>query len=140
MANPFKFPDLGEIPESLVRRAMPDIVRAVEEEARRQAPRRSGQLREKIHGVVLPGGLTGAVQATSRHAHLVHDGTAAHAITAAPKGHLSIPSGGHLYVRQSADHPGAKANPFLDRAADESQSEVEGLLKAAADAELEGLV
>lgn len=139
MPKTFEFPNLGEIPERVIRRAMPEIVAAVEQIAKDEAPERSGKLRAKIHGVVLRGGLEGAVQATARHAHLVHDGTAGHGIAPKRAKHLRIPSSGRALFRQSAAHPGAKANPFLDRARDKSQGEVEGLLQVAAEVELQAV-
>lgn len=130
---------LTEIPEAIGRRALPLVVDLVTARARREAPSRRTSpksLVAKIAGKVLPDGTSGVVQATARHAHLVHDGTAPHDTQARRKQALRYVSGGIWKFRKSAPHPGARANPFLDRARDESVADAERVLLAAAEREL----
>lgn len=132
---------LAEMPEAIARRAMPEIVDLVTQRARQLAPGRRSEsnpksLRAKIRGKVLPGGLSGVVQATARHAHLVHDGTAPHDVAPRRQKALHYRTGGIWKFRLGAPHPGARAQPFLDEARDQSIADVEEQLRLAAEAEL----
>lgn len=137
--------DLPGLPERIARRAMPLAVKSVTEKARDLAPkRRAGpkSLVAKINGKVLDDGLSGVVQATARHAHLVHDGTARHTIEAHErtdsKRHvMRYVTRGTVKYRAVAPHPGSVANPFLDKARDASIQDVEAILLQSATLEIE---
>lgn len=136
--------DLPGLPERIARRAMPGAVKFVTEKARELAPkRRSGpkSLVAKINGKVLDDGVSGVVQATARHAHLVHDGTAPHEISVREKTDstrhaMRYVTRGSVKYRSVALHPGATANPFLDKARDESVPDVEQILRKSAELEI----
>ena len=133
--------ELPELPRAIIRRAMPGIVEDVTDLARKIAPGRRSEtnpksLRANIRGKVLADGLSGVVQATARHAHLVHDGTKAHEVTPRRKQALHGASRGVWHFSMSAPHPGARAQPFLDEARDQSIPAVEERLRVAAEAEL----
>jgi len=132
---------LTQLPLGIARRALPAIVTRVTEKARELAPGRRAasnpkSLRANIRGKVLPDGVSGVVQATARHAHLVHDGTKPHEVTPRRKKALRGLSSGGWHFSMSAPHPGAKAQPFLDQARDQSIAGVEEDLRVAAEAEL----
>lgn len=97
-------------------------------EARRLAPYRTGQMRRQIRGSVkmqqASGTVVGTVQPRSTKkerrkgqkahaAHLVVGGTKPHVIRARSADSLRF---GRVYVEQ-VNHPGARANPFMERAA-----------------------
>ena len=90
---------------NMVRRAM-----------RREAPKATGKLRRNIRVLPVPGGYV--VKPTGRVAHLVIKGTKPHPIglKQAHALHFTI-AGGSVFVH-SAEHPGAKANPFVARTRD----------------------
>jgi hypothetical protein len=131
---------LAELPEAIGRRAMPAAVELVTAKAREVAPsRHTGpkSLVTNIRGKVLPDGLSGVVQATARHAHLVHDGTMGRGrIVPRHKRAMKIVYRGTVLYRAASTHVGIPANPFLDKARDQSIPAVEGALLAAANAEL----
>lgn len=118
------------------------VVKLVAKHAKRTAPRgtrklelvktgkRAGKKRRHLYQTiknrVLRKGQTGAVYATSPHAHLVHGGTRPHEIRT--KHSKAIVIGGHV-IGGKVRHPGAKAQPFLTEAAEASRAEVASVLK-----------
>lgn len=127
---------LAELPENIGRRVMPDAVELVTAAAKRLAPgRHSGpkSLRTNIRGKVLEDGLSGVVQATARHAHLIHDGTTSQGeIKPRHAKAFKFYYQGSVIYRRTVDHRGISGTPFLDMARDQSIGEVEDLMRKAA--------
>lgn len=130
-----KFPDVGKVSKSLVAELMPAMVHVVAVKAADKAPRRTGKLANSIEERVEEDGARGAVAATARHAHLVHEGTAAHPIVAKHSKALTVFSGG-VALRKSAQHPGSKAQPFLRDALEESGGALADALRGGGEASL----
>ncbi len=131
-------PELEQLEPAMRRRIMRQAVRVAALAARQEAPD-SGtghkrKLNKSIRYDVLQAGLTGRVRATAPHAHLVHDGTKPHLIPA-PKDPLKRRKMFPLYAGgRPVRHPGARANPFLVRAAEEALPEVLRVMREAAEA------
>lgn len=83
---------------------------AVRDEARREAPVKTGTLRKSI---VLD---KGRVLAKAPHGLYVHEGTKPHVIRARRAPVLAFRGrDGQMVFRRSVNHPGNKPNPFLRR-------------------------
>lgn len=126
-------PELEEIAPRARRKIMRKAVRVGALEVRRTAPdsgrKHKGKLSKSIRYDVLDKGLTGRIKARAPHAHLVHDGTKAHMIPA-PKDPLRRRKAFPLFAGGHAErHPGARANPFLVRAAKRMRPEMEQVLR-----------
>ena len=137
-------PPLEEIAPRARRKIMRQAVRVGALKARQLAPdsgrRHKSKLNKSIRYDVLDAGLTGRIKARAPHAHLVHDGTKAHRIPA-PKDPLRrrkvfpLFAGGHPEW-----HPGARPNPFLVRAAEETLPEMERVMREGAEAAMAEVV
>ena len=93
------------------------IARAMRKEAprlsRSVAGKQAGKLRKSVHVRKIPGGYR--VKPESKVAHLVIKGTKPHDIEVKQAQSLyMVIDGGPVFVH-SARHPGAKANPFVQR-------------------------
>jgi len=127
-----EMPDILAMEPKLRARVMRQGVKIIAIEARENAPVRSGKLKKAITYSVSRGGVEGKVKATKTkapHAHLVHDGTKGHIIKA--KTSESARRGWRFYrgsVHKELWHPGAKPNPFLLDAAEETRAEVERVM------------
>lgn len=117
------FPAPDHVSEELLRQVMPDLVEIVAERAREIVPRRRGTLGNSIETRVEEEGARGAVAATARHAHLVHEGTTHHPLRATGRA-MVIATGAGLQLRKSAEHPGTRAQPFLRDALEQSGPEI----------------
>lgn len=117
---------------------MKAVTNVVRKHARRLAPRGKGpavnskgnkrkRLAQSIRTRILKKGMDGAVYATAPHAHLVHGGTKPHNMAA--KGARVFKIGGHIIRTKSLHHPGAKAQPFLTDAAEQSRGEIATAIK-----------
>lgn len=125
------FPEIEGLGRLLLRQVMADIVKVVETKARELAPRgATGRLQKSIKGRVERGGERGVVAAKTRYAHLVHEGTGPHVIKARKSRYLSIRSGGARIARRSVSHPGAKGQPYLKDAVEQSRAETLRMLEA----------
>ncbi len=116
-----------EIRREGMREALKIIAKAIRQEAPRSGRKSDKALYRRIRYQVRKQGLEGIVGAKAPHAHLVEKGTRAHYIPAKQGRFLVFSSGGKLILRKGVWHPGAKANPFMKRALDESK---EAALKA----------
>lgn len=117
-------PPLEELEPKIRRRIMRRAVRIAGQRARELVPdsgvAHKSKLRKSIRWDVLDAGMTGRVKAKAPHAHLVHDGTKPHTIPA-PKDPLKRRKAFPLFAGGRAmRHPGARPNPFLVRAAEET--------------------
>lgn len=128
-----QLPQSDAVSAAAAKAAMPHIVRVVAEEAARRAPvGRTKRLKDSIEGKVDQGGRRGVVAATAPHAHLVHEGTKAHATALKRRSKaraLAIPVRGRLVFRHSAEHPGSKRQPFLTEAVTHSRGQIERVLR-----------
>jgi hypothetical protein len=92
--------------------------------AKEEAPERTGQLKRMIHADEVrrtgPWTLAGGVSSLARHSAFVHKGTRPHVIRArnAPALVFYWPKVGRTVFFKRVNHPGTKANPFLERAAE----------------------
>jgi HK97 gp10 family phage protein len=115
------------IASDLLQATMRAATRVVAKAARSNAPKRSGALRKSIRATVRQKGKNAAVAAKAPHAHLVHDGTKAHVIKA--KNGKALKLGPFTYITGAVNHPGAKAQPFLMDAAEQSRGSVEAAIR-----------
>lgn len=106
----------------VVRTALSAGSRIIRDAGRAEAPVKSGQLRNTIRSTSRSRSRTGKVTASVRvgkknkgvfYGHMVIGGTQPHNIL--PKKGKGLKFG--TTFRRSVIHPGAKANPFMDRAA-----------------------
>lgn len=111
---------LQELPAKVGRNYLRGALRAAaavyRDRARQEAPVRSGALRRSIRISTRSRGalVTASVKIGGKlapHAILVHGGTRPHTIRARHKGMALLNT-----VRSTVEHPGARANPFMDRA------------------------
>lgn len=125
-----EIPELEEMTPKIRRRVMRPAARVVALKVRAIAPdsgrRHKSKLNKTIRYQVRRGGLEGVVAAKAPHAHLVHNGTKPHDIP--------IP---RVNPHTIAHHPGARANPFLIKAAELTRDEVEQVLRDGARAAAE---
>lgn len=130
-------PNAAAVSRETLRALMPQMVEMVRDEAVSNTPvGRTRNLVKSMFGRVEQGGLQGVVGAKAPHAHLVHEGTAAHAVTLHGARALAIPSGGHVVYRGSAEHPGSRANPWLKESLERSGDALAGMLRHAGEAAL----
>ncbi len=132
-----------ELSASVVRAVMGAAVVVVAEEARRRAPRKSGNLAGHIVTRVEPTreSYAGSVRAQARHAYLVHEGSKPHRIAPRENGRrraggearraLAIPTAGGVVLRRSAEHPGARGQPYLTEALEASRARLGEILSTA---------
>lgn len=112
---------------SEIHTAVGKTVLKVENEAKREAPvnRQSGggNLRQSIRGSIT-GTASGVVEVGANYAVPVHEGTRPHKIVARNKKALANKRTGQFFGRV-VNHPGTAANPFLERAVENSQGDID---------------
>jgi len=89
------------------------------------APWRSGRLAGSIVKEVGDG--EAEVQALAPYAVFVEFGTAPHEIRPVNASVLAFEGGGKMVFTPLVRHPGSKANPFMERAAEDTRSKVESV-------------
>lgn len=93
-----------------------------------EAPRKTGKLKAAVKGQKFGSrGLVFVSKAIAPHAFFVLEGTRPHKIVAKHKGALRVPGWG---VFKSVNHPGTKANPFVDKGAAKAQGEIQQKINA----------
>lgn len=112
-----------DVSRELVRQVMPELTQIVAERAREIVPRRTGKLGNSIETRIEEDGAQGAIAATARHAHLVHEGTTRHPLRTTGRAMVVATAAG-LLLRRSATHPGTRAQPFLRDALEQSVGEI----------------
>ncbi len=122
------WPSNASLTRKLRAEAMQQAVEVVEGKAGELVPKRTGKLAGSLYGKVERGGEQGVVGAKAPHGHLVHEGTKAHSLHPRRREVMRIPSGGQALFRKSAQHPGAKGQPFLTDALEQSRGEIERIL------------
>lgn len=109
-----------------VHTAIAKTVLKIEREAKREAPvnkvRGGGNLRQSISSR-MTGMASGVVEVGAEYGVFVHEGTRPHTITVRGRKVLANKRTGQVFGR-TVNHPGTKANPFLQRAADNSEQEI----------------
>lgn len=92
--------------------------------ANRNTPEVSGTLKRGNQSNVVASGDYGRVFNQVPYAHYVHGGTKPHVIRPKqPGGVLAFSVGGVMVFTRKVNHPGTKANPFYERAIDQSEGE-----------------
>jgi len=126
------FPPLGKAADELVRALMPHMVKLVGAKADELVPvGRTRKLKQSKKETVQQVGLQGVVKYTARHAHLVHEGTRPHTIKPRKdSGKLRMIAGGHLVFRAEFEHPGAKGQPWLTDALEQSKPAIMAMLES----------
>ncbi len=133
-----EMPALEELAVKARRKVLREGVRVIALKVREIAPdsgrKHTGKLNKTIRYQVRRAGLEGVVAAKAPHAHLVHDGTKSHEIPA-PKDPEKVRRAFPLYAGGHAEkHPGARAQPFLKQAAEETRPQVEQVLREGTEA------
>lgn len=112
---------------SELHRAISKTVLKVEAEAKREAPvnkqTAGGNLRQSIKSR-MSGVATGIVEVGVDYGVYVHEGTAPHQIRTRGRKALANKRTNQIFGRV-VNHPGTKANPFLQRAVDNASGEIE---------------
>ena len=91
--------------------------------AQREAPEGKGVLRQSIGMTVVGGGSGALITEGARHGVFVREGTKPHVIVPRHKKALYWPGAAHPVKRVS--HPGTKANPYHQRAVEDSRPDIE---------------
>jgi hypothetical protein len=93
-----------------------------------EAPRKTGRLKSSVQKQKFGSrGLVFVSKAIAPYAFYVLEGTKPHKIVAKHKGALRVPGFG---VFKSVQHPGTKANPFVDKGAQRAQGEIQQKINA----------
>lgn len=119
-----------------VHNAIAKTVLKVESNAKREAPVNKqsggGNLRQSIRSQMIGLG-TGIVEVGAEYATYVHEGTRPHMIMTRNRKALANKRTGQVFGR-TVNHPGTKANPFLERAVENSQGDIDNyFIKAVTD-------
>ena len=140
-----EMPDLLAIEPKARRKIMYEAAKIIALKVRQIAPdsgiRHKGKLNKTISYRALAGGVKSQVSAKAPHAHLVHDGTKAHGISA--KTPESARANWRFYRNSTetvVQHPGARAQPFLIDARDQTQAEVEQVMRDGVEAAIAEVV
>lgn len=136
-------PDFEALPREVRRKGMREALKILAKAVRREVPR-SGRRSDKalyrrIRYRVQQGGLAGEVKPKAPHAHLVHEGTKEHPIYPKKSRFLRFSAGDRLIFARFLMHPGAKKNPFLDRALADNRDAALAELRKAAEAGREAI-
>ena len=93
-----------------------------------EAPRKTGKLKASVQKQTFGSrGLVFVSKAIAPHAFFVLEGTRPHKIVAKHKKALNVPGFG---VFKSVQHPGTKANPFVDKGAAKAQGDIQRKIDA----------
>lgn len=107
--------------------AIQKTVLKVEANAKREAPvnkrTAGGNLRQSIRSS-MSGPASGVVEVGSEYGLYVHEGTKPHMIRAKNRRSLANTRTGQFFGR-TVNHPGTRANPFLQRAVDVSEGDID---------------
>lgn len=102
-------------------------IKQVQSKAMREAPVNKqsggGNLRQSIRAS-MTGALSGVVEVGVQYATYVHDGTRPHIIEVRNKKVLANSRTGQVFGRK-VNHPGTRANPFLQRAVDQAKPDID---------------
>lgn len=101
----------GDVAKDLIRRG-----HAVAFLAAMDAPRDTGALARSIEVTYIPGPVPQVLIGSNlNYAYFVHEGTEPHEILPAPGRMLRFKVRGRVVYAQQVNHPGTRANPFLER-------------------------
>lgn len=101
----------------------------IEEKSTRNAPVKSGYLRNNVHRNFKP--LYGEFGYKAKYAVWVHDGTSPYTIY--PRTKMALFWKGAAHPVKRVNHPGIRANPFLRRAVETNQHTVDKIFTQAVD-------
>lgn len=111
-----------------VHEAIQKTVLKIESNAKKEAPVNKGtgggNLRQSIKGS-MTGTASGVVEVGAEYGIFVHEGTRPHIIQARNARVLANKRTSQFFG-QTVKHPGTKANPFLQRAVDNAESDIDG--------------
>ena len=116
-----------EIVKGQIERAIALSVALVDRNAKIEAPVKTGRLRSGIRSRISP--FRGKVESTVKYGIFVHEGTSPHIIRPIRKKALYW-KGARNPVK-IVHHPGTKANPFMKRATEKSEGQVQILFQKA---------
>lgn len=119
-----------------LQKAVGEAAFKVTEIAKREAPAKTRILRRSIRPRI--GVLEAVVSPNVVYAKWVHDGTNPYEIR--PKRKKALFWKGALHPVRRVRHPGIKANPFMERAADGSRQDVEKIFQKYVDQSVTALV
>lgn len=113
--------------------AIRSTVMLIRQRAVTNAPVRTSRLRSSAYTTFAP--LQGEVGFTANYALFVHEGTKAHIIY--PKSKKALFWKGASHPVRRVNHPGSRANPFLRKAVDASERDIDKFFEAAVDKTLQ---
>lgn len=108
-------------------RAIRQTIFFVESASQRNVPVKSGRLRGSIYRDFQP--LKGELGYGAKYAGWVHDGTSPYTIR--PSGKQALYWKGAAHPVKRVNHPGIRANPFLQRAVDDSELQIDKFFQGA---------
>lgn len=120
-----KVPNFKNISELAIERATDIAVARVQEEAVKNAPADTGELRRRIAADFNDDTVTSEVNYSAS----VEYGTAPHTIEAKNAKSLRFTSGGKTVFAKKVNHPGTKPQPYMRTAARKVQSEIPSIFK-----------
>jgi hypothetical protein len=121
-----KAPDkVGKELESATKKAGKDILGIEKEEV----PVRTGQLRRSITLSYRP--ISASIYPAVKYALPVHEGSRPHVILPVRKQVLAFKKGGKMVFTRRVNHPGSKANKFVERTVARAQGGVTRLFETA---------
>lgn len=100
--------------------AVQRIVLKIESSAKKNAPVKTGMLRQSIRARLIGTGARGQVSADTNYAAMVHEGQKPHIISVVRKKVLADKRTGAIFGKR-VRHPGAKGQPFLKQALEENE-------------------
>lgn len=107
--------------------AIRKVVLFIRNRAVTNAPIRTGNLRASVYTDFQP--LRGEIGFAAKYAAAVHDGSKAHVIL--PKNGKALFWKGASHPVRKVNHPGSRANPYLRRAVEENQFQIDKLFSEA---------
>lgn len=111
------------------------VIFIVEARSQRNAPIKTGRLRGSLYRDFGP--LRGEIGYKASYAGYVHDGTSPYTIY--PNGKKALYWKGASHPVKRVAHPGIRANPFLQRAVDDSGTEINKIFEVAVQSVLDGI-
>jgi HK97 gp10 family phage protein len=114
-----------------VRGAVKDGSAAIEAGAKARVPTKSGKTRRSIRTIFRRKGLEATVGTGYYVARFIHFGTKPHRIKTRKHQALELEVGGEAMYRNSVEHPGIPANPFLERAYEQERGQLLSRFKRA---------
>lgn len=109
--------------------AVKDATFEISRQTKLEVPVDTGKLRQHIEVSIHP--MSGTITPLQKYALTVHEGTKPHTILPKNKPFLAFKSKGKWIYAKKVRHPGTKANPFMDRAVDNSRETINKIFETA---------